>query len=112
MKIIAVLEVNKERLAETGGSFEQEMGWVEQSGIQMVEYQEYEGRYEYASFVWSRSRCQYIQVNREVYTRQLCENRLQEYIAKGWLGKDYDTSKVVIKRRLATSFISQWEEAD
>lgn len=112
MKIIAVLEANEERLAETSGSFEQEMGWVEQSGIQMVAYQEQEDGYEYASFVWSKSQCQYIQVNREVHTRQLCENRLQEYVAKGWLDKDYDTSKVAIKRRLVTSFISQWEEAD
>lgn len=38
VRIVAVLEVDKEKLAETGGNFEDEMGWATQSGIRMVEY--------------------------------------------------------------------------
>ena len=110
VRIVAVLEVDKEKLAETGGNFEDEMGWAAQSGIRMVEYQEQRGEYEYASFLWSRSRGIYEQVNRAVQTEQLCRNRLQEYISKGWLNKDYDTSKVVFKRRTITMFVSEWEE--
>ena len=110
VRIVAVLEVDKEKLAETGGSFEDEMGWAAQSGIRMLEYQEQRGEYEYASFLWSRSRGRYEQVNRAVQTEQLCRNRLQEYISKGWLNKDYDTSKAVFKRRTITMFASEWEE--
>ncbi len=73
-------------------------------------YEEKEIEYEYASFLWSRSRGRYEQVNRTVPTEQLCRNRLQEYISKGWLNKDYDTSKVVFKRRTITMFVGKWEE--
>ncbi len=110
VRIVAVLEVNKEKLAESGVSFEDKMGWVKQPGIRMVGYQEQKGECEYASFLWSRSRCRYEQVNRAVQTEQLCRNRLQEYISKGWLNEDYDTSKVVFKRRTITMFVSEWEE--
>ncbi len=110
VRIVAVLEVNKEKLAESGVSFEDKMGWAKQPGIRMVGYQEQKGECEYASFLWSRSRCRYEQVNRAVQTEQLCRNRLQEYISKGWLNEDYDTSKVVFKRRTITMFVSEWEE--
>ena len=75
-----------------------------------AEYKEKEIECEYASFLWSRSRGRYEQVNRAVQTEQLCRNRLQEYISKGWLNEDYDTSKVVFKRRTITMFVSEWEE--
>lgn len=110
VRIVAVLEVDKEKLAETGGNFEDEMGWDAQPGIRMVEYQEQKGEYEYASFLWSQGRGRYEQVNRAVQTEQLCRNRLQEYISKGWLNEDYDTSKAVFKRRTITMFVSEWEE--
>ncbi len=73
-------------------------------------YGEKEIEYEYALFLWSRSRGRYEQVNRTVPTEQLCRNRLQEYISKGWLNKDYDTSKAVFKRRTITMFVGKWEE--
>ena len=112
VRIVAVLEVDKEKLAETGGNFEDEMGWAAQSGIRMVEYQEQRGEYEYASFLWSRSRGIYEQVNRAVQTEQLCRNRLQEYISKGWLNEDYDTSKVVFKKRLVSVLCTEWGEVN
>lgn len=110
VRIVAVLEVDKEKLAEKGGNFEDEMRRAVQSGIRMVEYQEQRGEYEYASFLWSRRRGRYEQVNRAVQTEQLCRNRLQEYISKGWLNEDYDTSKAIFKRRTITIFVSEWEE--
>ncbi len=110
VRMVAVLEVDKEKLAESGGSFEDEMGWIEQSGIRMLEYQEQKGEYEYASFLWSRSRGRYEQVNRAVQTEQLCRNRLQEYISKGWMNEDYDTSKAVFKKRLVSTLCMEWEE--
>ncbi len=112
VRIVAVLEVDKEKLAETGGSLGDEMGWTAQSGIRMVEYQEQKGEYEYASFLWSRSRGRYEQVNRAVQTEQLCRNRLQEYISKGWLNEDYDTRKTVFKKRLVSVLCTEWEEVN
>lgn len=110
VRIVAVLEVDKEKLAETGGNFEDEMRRAVQSGIRMVGYQEQKGEYEYASFLWSRSRCRYEQVNRAVQTEQLCRNRLQEYISKGWLNEDYDTRKVLFKKRLVSILCTEWKE--
>lgn len=110
LKVVAVLEVNMDRLVELKSSIEHEMGWLEQSGIRMVECQEQSKEYEYASFLWNRKHCRYEQVNRAVQTEQLCRNRLQEYISKGWLSKDYDTDKVVIKRRTMTVIVSEWGE--
>ena len=40
MRIIAALDVNEEQLKEMDSNFETEMGWVEQSGIHLVEYHE------------------------------------------------------------------------
>lgn len=40
MRIIAVLDVDEEQLKEMDSNFEKEMGWVEQSGIHLVEYHE------------------------------------------------------------------------
>ena len=40
MKIIAILNVDEEKLAETGNDFESEMGWVEESGITLERYKE------------------------------------------------------------------------
>ena len=110
VRIAAVLEVDKEKLAESGVSFEDKMGWAEQPGIRMVGYQEQRGEYEYASFLWSRRRGRYEQVNRAVQTEQLCRNRLQEYISKGWLNEDYDTSKVLFKKRLVSILCTEWKE--
>lgn len=112
VRIVAVLEVDKEKLAKMGRNFEYEMGWTQQSGIQMVEYQEQRGEYEYASFLWSRSRGRYEQVNRAVQTEQLCRNRLQEHISKGWLNEDYDTSKTVFKKRLVSVLCTEWGEVN
>ena len=77
-----------------------------------AEYKEKEIECEYASFLWSRSRGRYEQVNRAVQTEQLCRNRLQEYISKGWLNEDYDTSKVVFKKRLLSVLCTEWEEVN
>ncbi len=108
--MIAILEVDKEKLAESGNSFKQEMRLMEQSGIKLIECQEQKVEYEYASFLWSRSRGRYEQVNRAVHREQLCRNRLQEYISNGWLNIDYDTNRAVFKKRKVTMFVSEWEE--
>ncbi len=83
---------------------------VKQFGPIKTEYTEKEIECEYASFLWSRSRGRYEQVNRAVQTEQMCRNRLQEYISKGWLNEDYDTSKAVFKKRLVSTLCTEWEE--
>lgn len=110
MRVVAILEIDEEKLTELSSNFEREMGWVEQSGIRLVEYQEQKEDYEYASFLWSRNNGKYEQVNGAVQTELLCRKRLQEYINNRWLSEDYDTGKIVIKRRVITEFAGKWEE--
>ena len=38
MKILAVLDVDEKMLDQTGHSFEEEMGWLAQSGITLRSY--------------------------------------------------------------------------
>lgn len=45
MKVIAVLEIDNEKLTKAGSCFENEMGRAEQSGIQMLEYHEHQEEY-------------------------------------------------------------------
>ena len=112
MRVIAVLDVDEEELAETGHSFEEEMGWASQSGITMKEYREADkaGEYEYAAFVWDNTNKCYEQMGRAVISEKLCRGRFNEYAEKGWFTERYDTSKVVFKKRLVSVLYAKWEE--
>ena len=55
MMILTVLNVDKEKLAETGLGFEEGMGRLAQFGITLSSYTEAEkyDAYEYAAFIWN-----------------------------------------------------------
>lgn len=114
MKIIAVLEVDENVLAETDRSFSDEMGWAAQSGISLLDYKEIAGDsdYEYAAFVWNKSKGEYEQTGRPVGTIVLAINRYQAYAKNGWFCRDYDANKVVFKRRIVSEFYGRWEAID
>lgn len=111
MMILAVLNVDKEKLTETGHSFEDEMGWLAQSGITLNCYAEADmcDLYEYAAFAWDTEKKEYIQIGRAVATIQLCQNRLQERIDKGLLAPYIDSGNIVFKKRLVSEYYSKWE---
>ena len=53
MKVVAILEVNKEKLAETGHSFDEEMGKMSQSGNPVITEKICRGRFnEYVEKGW------------------------------------------------------------
>lgn len=112
MRVIAILEIDKEKLEETGHSFEEEMGWVAQSGIALREYKEVDkiSEYEYAAFVWNTDKQEYEQAGRPVITEKLCRGRFAEYVEKGWFMDCYDTSRVIFKKRLVSVLYAGWEE--
>ncbi len=112
MRVVAILEVDTEKLAETGHSFEEEMGWAVQSGITLREYKEVgeASDYEYAAFVWNTDKQGYEQAGRSVTTERLCRERFAEYVEKGWFMNCYDTNRVVFKRRLISNLYTKWEE--
>lgn len=112
MRVVAILEVDKEKLAETGHSFEEEMGWAVQFGITLREYKEADkaSGYEYAAFVWNTSKQEYEQAGRPVITEKLCRGRFNEYVEKGWFMDCYDTSRVIFKKRLVSILCGGWEE--
>ena len=55
MRVIAVLDVDEERLAKTGNDFNDRMGRLGRIGITLREYTKMDGisEYEYAAFVWN-----------------------------------------------------------
>lgn len=111
MMILAVLNVDKEKLTETGHSFEDEMGWLAQSGITLSSYTEANrcDLYEYAAFAWDTEKKEYVRIGRAVTTIQLCQNRLQERINKGLLAPCIDFGNIVFKKRLVSEYYSNWE---
>ncbi|MFG6324450.1 MAG: hypothetical protein K1W41_24690 [Lachnospiraceae bacterium] len=111
MMILAVLNVDKEKLTETGHSFEDEMGWLAQSGITLSSYTEAGAyiTYEYAAFVLNTDTKEYTQIGRPVMTEQLCRNRFQELTDGDAPDPCYDTACVVIKRRLVSEFNGEWD---
>lgn len=64
MRIIAVLDVDEEKLVRTGHSFEEEMGWTAESGITLTSYTDTEkcSTYEYAAFAWNKEKEEYAQI--------------------------------------------------
>lgn len=112
MKMFAILEVDEKALEKTGHSFEEEMGWVEQSGITLKGYQEAGkcGEYEYAMFAWNTRTEQYEPTGRPMANEWLARDRFYEYVQKGWFNKVYDTNKAVMKRRMITTLKEEWEE--
>ena len=112
MRVIAVLDVDEERLAKTGNDFNDRMGRLGRIGITLREYTKMDGisEYEYAAFVWNTELQGYEQAGRPVNTEMLCRSRFKEYAEKGWFTKRYDTSKVVFKKRLVSVLYAKWEE--
>lgn len=111
MKVIAILNVDENLLAETEHNFKDEMLWVSPSGITLEKYNEIDkcSNYEYAAFVWNKKSQQYEQVGRAVITKTLCRNRFKEYLKKGCINKCYDINKVVFKKRMITVIYTDWE---
>lgn len=112
MRILVVLEVDMEKLAGTGLSFQKEIGLLEESGITLNSYAEAEEHsiYEYAAFVWNTDTEEYIQIGRAVMTEQLCRNRFQELADDDALDPCYDTGCVETKRRVVSEFYGEWEK--
>lgn len=111
MKVVALLEVDENILTESSQDFSEEMKLVEQSGIRLLDHKEIavDGDYEYAAFVWNKSREEYERVGRPVGSVMLAINRYQAYAKNGWFCRDYDANKVVFKRRIVSEFCGRWE---
>lgn len=110
MRIIAVLDVDEEKLARTGHSFEEEMGWAAESGITLTSYTDAEkcSTYEYAAFAWNKEKEEYAQIGRDVTTEQLCRNRFKERVEKRQLAPCYDSGNVIYKKRSISELHGDW----
>lgn len=91
MKILAILDVDEEKIAKSGHSFEEEMGWLAQSGITLSSYTDAKKcrTYVYAAFAWNMEKKEYVQTGRAVITEQLCRNRFAERVEAGLLEPFY-----------------------
>lgn len=112
MRVVAILDIDEERLTETGNSFNDRMGRLGRIGITLREYTKLEGisEYEYVAFVWNTDKQEYEQAGLPVHTESLCRNRFHEYTKKSWFTKSYDVSKVIFKKRLVSVLYAGWEE--
>lgn len=111
MKVLGIFEVDEKKLAETGHTFDEEMGRVAQFGITLIQsVKTTKESYEYAAFVWNTRSETYEQIGRPVGVELLCRNRFKEYVDKGWVMDYYDTSKVVFMKRNTAMFEDIWEE--
>lgn len=111
MKVLGIFEVDEKKLAETGHTFDEEIGRAAQYGITLIQsVKTTRESYEYAAFVWNTRREEYEQIGRPVQTEMLCRNRFKECVDKGWLMDCYDASKVVFKKRNMVMFEDIWEE--
>ncbi|MEY8324923.1 hypothetical protein AALB47_13615 [Lachnospiraceae bacterium 54-11] len=110
MRIIAVLDVDEEKLVRTGHSFEEEMGWAAESGITLTSYTDAEkcSTYEYAAFAWNKEKEEYAQIGRDVTTEQLCRNRFKERVEKRQLAPCYDSGNVIYKKRSISELHGDW----
>ena len=110
MRIIAVLDVDEEKLVRTGHSFEEEMGWAAESGITLTSYTDAEkcSTYEYAAFAWNKEKEEYAQIGRAVTTEQLCRNRFKERVEKRQLTPCYDSGNVIYKKRSISELHGDW----
>lgn len=114
MRVIAVLEVDEEKMAELEHILEDEMKLATYPGIILKGYKEADkcSEYEYAAFVWNTKTKRYDQVQRPLITEALSRARYEEYVRKGWFNDYYDTSKVVFKKRLVSAICEEWEELE
>lgn len=114
MKILAILDVNEEKLRKTKHSFEEEMGWVEDSGITLGEYYEVEtcGEYEYVMFAWNTKTERYEQIGKPTRHERLARERFYEYVQMSWFNPVYDTDKALMKRRMVFNVTEKWEECE
>ena len=114
MKEIAILNVDEEKLNETGHTFEEEMGRIKSSGIILEKYWDASERseYEYAAFCWNTKKQQYERVQRPLITERLSRARYEETVRNGYIKDCYDTGKVIFKRRLVQELYADWEELE
>jgi hypothetical protein len=114
MRIIAVLEVDEEKLMQTGHSFEEEMGWAVPSGITLKDYINAQecSVFEYAAFAWNTERQEYDQIGYSTTTELLCRKRFQERVRKGWIPSHIDAANVVFKKRPVSEIYGRWTELE
>ncbi|MDE5824332.1 MAG: hypothetical protein K2H91_06580 [Lachnospiraceae bacterium] len=72
MRIIAVLDADEKKLAWTGHSFEEEIGWAVELGITLTSYTDAEkcSTYEYAAFAWNKEKEECQKVSSQMVCRK------------------------------------------
>lgn len=112
-KVIAILEVNEEKMNEQGLKFETEMTWVQQSGITMTDYRSLDScmEMEYAAFVWNKETERYQIYGRPMATEALCKKRFHEAVEKKCLPQYLDSKDVILKKRSVSVITGNWENA-
>ena len=63
---------------------------------------------EYAAFGYNKETEQYEPIGRPVGNELLCRGRLNEAIEKGWISKNIDSSKVIIRKRQVVTCYGDW----
>lgn len=83
---------------------------MEALGFAMAVLDDGTSEYEYVMFSWDLDKGEYQQTGRPMQSELLARNRFEESVKHGWFNNRYDTSRAVMKRRLITMYVSEWEE--
>ncbi len=83
---------------------------MEAIGFAMAVLQAGDSKYEYVMFSWNLQKGEYEQTGRPMQSELLARNRFDESVRNGWFGNRYDISRSIMKRRMVTMYVSEWEE--
>lgn len=83
---------------------------MEALGFAMTVLEAGVSEYEYVMFSWNLEKGEYTQTGRPMQSELLAKNRFEESVKNGLFNNRYDTSRAVMKRRLITMYVSEWEE--
>ncbi len=113
MKVLAILEVEKEMLRLQNSDIEKEMERIELPGLKVEQYLEIsrgETNTEYAAFGFDVDKQEYVLLGRPVFSEVLCKNRLKEALEKGWVPESVDQCKIFVRKRKVVICPTEWED--
>lgn len=112
MKVLVIIEVDKEVLQEQNTDIEKEIEKFEFPGVEVercLEISDSGVETEYAAFGLDVDRQEYVKLGRPVHSEQLCKNRLKEASEKGWIAESVDQSNICFRKREVVICSEEWK---
>lgn len=123
MKIVAICNVDEEKLKETSIAAEdnlkegiiQEFGWMNMSGITpdvIDKANDIRSETHYQAFMWDKTKNKYVKIGRPFLSKRICKARLLENIREGWIASFLDSNKYKICKCEVYSISTSWKDEE